>query len=236
MALVLRQMNSVVVNGNNPMNKLTMSAPECELEDMMSSTSTCFQQPQKSVSFAPQVKVFPIRHINDFTPYEVETIWYRERELKDIKADCLTTARLVFEQRPLDEDTQCFRGLEYRTPDGHKKRVANKHSALDAVLDEQERQWDSDQDDAQDIADVYSEISRPCATAAHHAGLEDEAQAMLVYHETFLLTRSSKTTSSFLSSRPLVKQPLSFARSPARINTQDGAFIVDRWGVGGRAA
>jgi hypothetical protein len=142
--------------------------------------------------------VYSIDHINSYTQKEIDTIWYNDRELKLIKAECLETTVLVMERKQLNEQTECFRGLEYRTPDGHRRRLRNKVRARDAVLDEQEHQWDTlgeeDDYDPESIATVYNEYTQPCIAAAHSMGLADEIQAMLIYQEYLTTTNAAGAT------------------------------------------
>jgi hypothetical protein len=194
----------------------------------------------RSVSFAPNVKVYSIPHINSLTETDVETIWYNDSDLKVIKVECLETALMVVEGRTLDFTTQCFRGLEYRTPEGHRRRLRNKLRSRDAVLDEQERQWDNcEDDDVDSIAVVYNEVSHSCALTAHRIGLDDEMEAMYIYQEDqqrredCSRTLVNPTTKKSSSTSILRKHAVGILRNSSinNDNNHDKQLIDNRWGT-----
>jgi hypothetical protein len=137
-------------------------------------SSTTMKRSNKSVHFAPQIKVNFIPHVNDYSEEEIKHIWYDANETGTIKAECTATVVKVMEQKPLNTDTECFRGLEYRTADGVRKRTWNKNTALDAVLDRQETLWDFNKIDEESISLAYRKYSVSCQEAAHKLGLRDE--------------------------------------------------------------
>ena len=166
---------------------------------------------KKTVRFLPCVLAYTIQHVNEFTNDETRQLWYQEDEIKVIKADCYDTAAMVAENRTINESTQCFRGLEFRTPQGHKRRMRNKLCAIDAVLDEQEYQWTRHEDDAVLLASIYSEYTVASASAAHRLALEDEQEARMVYHQTLIPQTSDikkvPCRSGLIKSRPIMFHP-----------------------------
>lgn len=72
-----------------------------------------------------------------------------------------------------DSVEHCTRGLEYRTPEGSQKRQANKWNAIEAVLDEQQRQREEDMSNDENISSVYKSVSFQCQQEALERGLAD---------------------------------------------------------------
>jgi len=73
-----------------------------------------------------------------------------------------------------NEEDHCFRGLEYRTREGARRRQTNKITAITAVLDEQDRQIYEGIWDPEALADVYRQNSAHCIDSAFLLGLRDE--------------------------------------------------------------
>jgi hypothetical protein len=131
-------------------------------------------KPRKTVRFEPHVKVHDVGHIDDYSYEQISKIWYNDEDTAATKAECADTVRLMIAQQPIDTNTYCSRGLEYRTPEGLRRRQRNKLIAIDAVLDEQDTQWDNDEDDVKFLATVYRECSLPCQAMAHRMAFCDE--------------------------------------------------------------
>eukprot|EP00429_Kryptoperidinium_foliaceum_P035493 CAMPEP_0176166904 /NCGR_PEP_ID=MMETSP0120_2-20121206/85371_1 /TAXON_ID=160619 /ORGANISM="Kryptoperidinium foliaceum, Strain CCMP 1326" /LENGTH=155 /DNA_ID=CAMNT_0017504475 /DNA_START=200 /DNA_END=664 /DNA_ORIENTATION=- len=74
---------------------------------------------------------------------------------------------------PLDADEDP-RGLEHKTPKGNKRRHKNRIVAIDAVLTEQDRQWERDRRDASFIADLYMQANAHCRLQASLIAQSDE--------------------------------------------------------------
>jgi len=74
-----------------------------------------------------------------------------------------------------ENNEQTTRGLEYRTRQGAIRRQHNKLEAINAVLDEQDRQYNVGDFNDELLAAVYRNSSAHCQVAAYDLGLEDEA-------------------------------------------------------------
>jgi hypothetical protein len=133
----------------------------------------------KKVSFSNQVLLIPTLHIGDYTQEEMEATWLSKTDFENIKADMKFAIDLINQGLLDEEDTvsHCYRGLECRTIGGSRKRMLNKITARDAVLDEQDRQYDSCVTDSEAIAKVYIVTSHPCQVSAHTMGMFDEKDA-----------------------------------------------------------
>ena len=66
------------------------------------------------------------------------------------------------------------RGLERHTPNGHARMTANRKAALDAVLDEQDRQKARKEVDEGKIEQVYHQVTAECIMHANSMGQRDE--------------------------------------------------------------
>ncbi len=135
------------------------------------------------VTFAPVTEIQEVPHVNDLESEDVAEIWYCKRDYEVIKATYMTTVRmmasgstsLLFE----NEEDHCFRGLEYRTREGARRRQGNKITAITAVLDEQDRQIYEGIWDPEALAEVYRRTSAHCTDAAFLLGLRDEQDTAL---------------------------------------------------------
>jgi hypothetical protein len=209
----------------------------------------------KRVSLHPTVTVHIVLHYKDYTPSEIEKTWYRKHELKSIRAvyrDLLcnrphaageygaTMAHRSGNNKPMIDwignanntmmdaaDSECLRGLEGKTLEGHDRKTQIRRFARNAVLWEQGRQRHMGFHDEDLLADYYFECSEGAQVAAYLLGLRDEQEAAKCIMSTAsghddddmdvdvltTATSSSKTTSSTRSKkRPKVSR-FSFSSS-----------------------
>jgi hypothetical protein len=101
-------------------------------------------------------------------------MWLTGEEMQLMKKSCTPIVKKLHKGIPLDEANEDKRGLEHRTPKGAKQRQKNKFCAIDAVLDEQERQWEQNRLDAEFLAEVYIQNSAHCSMAAYLVARGDE--------------------------------------------------------------
>lgn len=130
-------------------------------------------------------QVFLIPHINDMSDEEVLDIWYEKHDYDTIKANIAPIVQTLMKGDNVEETNEMtIRGLEYRTRTGAIKRQKNKAEAVNAVLDEQDRQFDEDIDDPMLISRAYLEISDICLREAQQLALGDAAFAS-EYHSFY---------------------------------------------------
>jgi hypothetical protein len=172
------------------------------------------RQNTKGVKYSRHVKVAQIRHLNEYSQEEVDAIWYDPDEYAKMKEDINLTVEMNKDNEPLGPD-RCWRGVEYRTYEGQRRRQHNKYSALYAVLDEQEAQWDQNIMDEDAITAIYINHSAPCMEAAWQLGIADEKYVLSHCHcrshrQAFLLEiiNSSKDT-RLREVEPTLKHPMS---------------------------
>lgn len=122
-----------------------------------------------------------ILHINDYTKHEISRSWYKRDDYDKMVALARKTAEKVEERtrelgRKMDKDSKKieYRGLEAWTSMGAAKVKILKESAVEAVWNEQSRQWDLGINDVDRIREVYQVISRGAQQIANDRGFSDE--------------------------------------------------------------
>ena len=110
------------------------------------------------------------------TEEDIEQIWYSHYDYDDIKASFEYTVFMMDagEAKTVENDEHTTRGLEMRTEEGAWARFEHKRDAYNAVLDEQDRQWNDGLDDPELISQCCLEVSRSAAKGALERGLSDE--------------------------------------------------------------
>jgi hypothetical protein len=146
-------------------------------------------QKKKTVSFNRLVFVRETLHISDYECEEKKNTWFNKTEMHNTKAAMVATLRLMLsgveDLDCEDSDQHCARGLEFRSRAGARKRKENKLLALEAVLGEQDDQFDKGIFNPTAISLVYQQVSRRPRISAHERGMKDEVAA---YEERSLIT------------------------------------------------
>lgn len=123
-----------------------------------------------SVSFATDLQSTEVEHMDDLPG---DDIWYSREEYDSIKARNSYIVRLIkageFEE---NEDLSC-RGLEHKLKEVFRQRRANKFNALNAVLEEQDRQINRGVVDAHLISAAYQTVSVRCQESANTIAFRD---------------------------------------------------------------
>ena len=125
-----------------------------------------------SVSFAESHEVMEIVHVDDLSAEEIAALWFTKDDYRDMSAeDSLIINSMMLGKTPNFED--CTRGLEGRTPEGSDNKKSTTLDAINAVIDEQDRQRARGIFDPEALAKVYMEITAAPARAAHKQGIHD---------------------------------------------------------------
>jgi hypothetical protein len=143
---------------------------------------------RRAVSWAPDDanEIYEIPHINDFSSEMIDSLWYNEADYQRIQTSCIKIIRKMVDS---DSDKQiverttkryCSRGLEHFTDAGALARRTIRRSAIDAVMDEQFRQFTKDVVEPACIADLYAQHCRACKYYAIITALRDELESMNV--------------------------------------------------------
>ncbi len=122
-----------------------------------------------------------ILHINDYTKHEISRSWYKRDDYDKMVALARKTAEKVEERtrelgRKIDKNSKKieYRGLEAWTSMGAAKVKILKESAVEAVWNEQSRQWDLGINDIERIREVYHVVSKGAQQIAQDRGFSDE--------------------------------------------------------------
>jgi hypothetical protein len=193
--------------------------------DDVSCSSSSFSVESRGVKKYPLVKalrfddsmnrVHPIQHLNEIPESQIKETWYTAEEYGEIKAAYQLTIFMMEAGEELKSDEHTSRGLEYRTQEGAWARYENKRDAYNAVLDEQDRQWQRDADDHDEIARIYLQHSAKCAEAAARRAAGDEVEAREILKSIIPPKRRSIKTRSSSSdlSKKLEKDKMKLRKS-----------------------
>lgn len=176
------------------------TSPECSSGEftIAPKPTTAPKAPRRSVQFKETVSVRPIRHVNAMCDDEIANVWYCRSEFDRMKRSFAATVKMItiglYEG---DDDHHCARGLEFRTRAGALKRRGNKLNALNAVLDEQDRQREHNSTvDEERIRKVYVNENLHCRLSALELGLHDRDEAQRLEDESTASESSSDSDSS----------------------------------------
>lgn len=132
-----------------------------------------------SISFSGKKHIKKIPHLNTMSEEDIEQIWYSHYDYDDIKASFEYTVFMMDagEAKTVENDDHTTRGLEMRTEEGAWARFEHKRDAYNAVLDEQDRQWNDGEDDPEQIAALCLEVTESAAKGALERGLSDQEES-----------------------------------------------------------
>jgi len=85
---------------------------------------------------------------------EVFSCWYHEEDYSMIKKRIRVSVLLMEAGRAVESPEHTDRGIECRTADGARERYRNRRTTVNAVLDEQDSQWDNNVKDDDRLAKV----------------------------------------------------------------------------------
>jgi hypothetical protein len=107
-----------------------------------------------------------------------QDIWYNREEYDIIKARNSLIVKMMKTGSFRESDEHTFRGLEHKLKDGFKQRRSNKFAALNAVLEEQDRQMSRNQGNPDVIAEAYRRVSLNARETAFAIGLRDTEESL----------------------------------------------------------
>jgi hypothetical protein len=158
------------------LNESSSRGTSSSLNDKATCVSRQSPNPKRSITFSPFATVYNVLHVNDYTDEEIVCARYDAGELETIKkTDVISTLSMMKGglQIPDENPWYCCRGLESLTREGSTRRRANREKAWNAVLDEQDLQWEKDICEPQAISNAYAELSRDCQDAAVMKAIQD---------------------------------------------------------------
>lgn len=132
--------------------------------------------PQRAVTFAITNKLFEIMSLEDYSEKEIRRCWYSPEEKEKMNHSKDKLVARMEAGKPLKGD-MTYRGLECWTTAGGEELDANIARVVDAVMDEQDRQWAENNDDFELIAKVSSVATSGSAELAREIAVQDEKEA-----------------------------------------------------------
>lgn len=130
-------------------------------------------KPRRSVQFKEKVSVRPITHVNDMDDDEIADVWYNKNDFARMKRSIAVTLKMLKMSNGV-----YARGLEHKiTKAANLRRRANKMYALNAVLDEQDRQRSRGMINTEGLRHVFVMENLACRLAALQMGIQDEEDA-----------------------------------------------------------
>ena len=102
----------------------------------------------KKLRFFSKTSIYLIRTLDEYTDDEIASYWRGDEDQSVSQADLLKTIKLARHHTSLSDEQQeqvdiSFRGIEHMCcPEKMKRRKVTKKHHIDAVLDEQDAQWD----------------------------------------------------------------------------------------------
>lgn len=138
---------------------------------------------QKSVRFSSCL--FETRSIMnrcDYTLEEKESCWFTTKDKQSMNKHRIRIIKRM-EAGKAPKSRQTYRGLVDLTMEGGERLDTAVGARVDAVMDEQDRQWASGQDDYEKIAGISMQLSEPAKQHAIQVALLDEQDAKLAWDQ-----------------------------------------------------
>ena len=134
------------------------------------------KKPRRSVSFSPNAKLR--LYCCNLTKEERKSYYYRNSDYQEFKQDVDETLDMIENNEHIDEVHRSARGVTWRATQTLHRRMAIRMKAWDAVLMEQERQWEKAGRyvpvDDEAIALAYVQRCYSSKRSAYEMGLSDE--------------------------------------------------------------
>lgn len=133
----------------------------------------------RKLTFHNKKKTKRIPNVNSMPEDILEDIWWAADDYDEIMRSFEYTVFMMEagEAKTVDDDNQhCTRGLELRTEAGKWARFENKRDCYNAVLDEQDRQWNAGEDNQEKIANCCREVTAKTQRIACRKGMQDEKE------------------------------------------------------------
>ncbi len=137
----------------------------------------------RRVSFGAVTTTHEVLSRFDYTHEELEASWFYREDMRRMKENVRSEAKLVESGLLKQASDVSIRGLESKTREGMKRKRQSRMNAYAAVFFEIDCQQEDGFFDDDLIADAYFTYSEPCAMTAQMIGKRDEVEAMNIYDE-----------------------------------------------------
>jgi hypothetical protein len=176
---------------NSSRRSSVTSTRSCLKDASVGSTAT--NSSRRSVSFCD--KGHQCEEFEMYAEEEHQVVWFSAEEYDEMKRGFEFTIFMMDAGCPekVEDDEHTTRGLEKRSEEGQWKRYERKRDYYNAVLDEQERQWEENIDDQNLISQVAVEVNRDSLREAYDQGVLDEIE---VYGHALRRSTSERTAST----------------------------------------
>jgi hypothetical protein len=137
---------------------------------------------ERKIRFAPSIHdgIVQVCSLHDYSISEKDRCWYSGKELRKLSVTHKKNVRRLESGRKCEKGCS-YRGLESWTKEGELEMDKEVYGCIDAVLDEQQVQWQSRADDKDHIATLSRDISKRSIARAMHLAKGDEREARNVY-------------------------------------------------------
>eukprot|EP00934_Nitzschia_sp_Nitz4_P000752 Nitzschia sp. Nitz4//scaffold69_size99277//53799//54683//NITZ4_004633-RA/size99277-processed-gene-0.21-mRNA-1//1//CDS//3329556715//752//frame0 len=150
--------------------------------DESSEGASCSSSQQRTVSFSMVIKRHEIPALDTYTERELKKCWYSpEDKEKMSRSKDRVVARM--ERGKAVKGEMTYRGLECWTQKGGKDLDDCIARVVDAVMDEQDRQWAGNCDDWDLIASISQQATVGSAARALEVAKEDTEEAKLAWEQ-----------------------------------------------------
>jgi hypothetical protein len=127
---------------------------------------------RKAISFAPEIRVHHMLHIDDYTDDEIQASWYLTKEYRDFGEENRVAAQLVQQNITVDEEILSSRGLENRIYLLEAEaKYRRRQEAKTFVIREQFNIMTSTS--KYEMASIYKNLSYKSKMAAYLAAVQD---------------------------------------------------------------
>jgi len=149
-------------------------------ESVSSSSMSTPRGPHRCITFSYTVEYFDIISLDDYVEKEIRRCWYSSEEKDRMNRNKDKTVARLEAGKPA-RSGMTYQGLQCWTAAGGQALDESIALVVNAVMDEQDRQWAANQDDFDRIARISASATAHSAKAALETGLKDEMEARLAW-------------------------------------------------------
>lgn len=132
----------------------------------------------RRVHINPAVRSVEILSIYDYSPCEIAASWFDQEEMDKITQRCFKVLQRMECGGTKNGKKYCSRGLEGHSTLGAISKKKVRTAAVDAVLDEQARQWNENEEiNIEAISDAYRKTTSSSQLWAQVVGNQDRQAA-----------------------------------------------------------
>mmetsp|Transcript_7824 Transcript_7824/g.17053 ORF Transcript_7824/g.17053 Transcript_7824/m.17053 type:complete len:179 (+) Transcript_7824:70-606(+) len=128
------------------------------------------------VRFSPRTKVYLVPHLSDMTAKEIAAVYMTDRDTKATQEDLVNTVKAMRSANRVTDCNYCSRGVEQlASAQAINDRQVAKRRVIDAVLDEQDEQYEAGFYNEAKIAEKARNCSQQAVEVAIKRGASDSS-------------------------------------------------------------